>query len=107
NMEYKSGLLGTVPLLGIRPDIALRLALNAVPSVGQLQFMDSAGVPAVVFRQWHEKPLGDDLDEETPTLEGCDLLLRGDLFANVSRAAQRRPVNVTEVTHVPWPSKGE
>jgi hypothetical protein len=48
-----------------------------------LHLVDETNKIALVFRHWSLRPIGNDMDEQTPRFRGYDLLLRPDLFARL------------------------
>lgn len=66
------------------PDkITSHLSLKSDSWPGSLQLIDEAGNIAVVFRWWRTSPLGTDINEESPRLTGCQLLVRSDIFDKI------------------------
>jgi hypothetical protein len=59
--------------------------LGVVPSgtLGPLQLDDVSGAPAVIFRQWHLRPLDDRLSRSADRNAGCDLIVRPNLWEAV------------------------
>jgi hypothetical protein len=78
-MHAHHGPFGPVHLLLPAVEVMERFSLRPGAWAAPFVARDRRGV-AVVFRQWRQEPLGDDLNEEEPILRGCELLLRPDLY---------------------------
>lgn len=81
-MHETDGPLGRLHVLLPTLELIERFKLNAGSWTGPIVAHDVLG-PAIIYRQWRTDPLGSDMVEETPTLAGCELLLRSDLFRAV------------------------
>lgn len=53
----------------------------------------------IVFRQWREEPLGEELEREEAAISGCELLLRPDLFRDLYSMAAGWVSDVAFVDH--------
>jgi hypothetical protein len=74
---------GIGPLFALAPSFAAWLGLSPGRWPEMLHLVDEANQIALVFRHWSLRPIGSDIDEQTPRFRGCDLLLRPDLFARL------------------------
>lgn len=72
--------LGSYPILMPHPRYVAEFAATLAPQPGPLLFQDSSGNPCCRFRWWKTRPLGKDLDESTPQLSGCDLIVSPDCW---------------------------
>lgn len=76
-------------LLGLVPNLANTLNLSGREEIGPLDLCDADGKPAVAFRWWRCRPLGDHgLSDETPRLSGGALLMRPDIFDQILAATK-------------------
>ncbi len=87
--------LGKPPILTLRPILAGHFKLRAPESwQNQLVLTDADGLEAVVFRCWRVRPVGASISEENPRLEGCDLLIRADIFTQLQQSSLNPPLTV-------------
>jgi hypothetical protein len=82
-LDWIEDFLGRPQVLMLPSELArhCRLTLGRWPN--RLELVDSDGEPAVVFRCWHLRPLGNEIGEARPRLSGCDLIVRADVFESV------------------------
>lgn len=96
-MENMEELTGTKRILMLAPPLTSLCGLRPGPWPGRLTMVDGKGFPAVVFRQWRVRPIGDQLDQATPQLSGCDLVVRPDIFERISSVMTANCRLVTQV----------
>ena len=78
-------------LLGLVHNLANTLNLSGRREIGPLDLLDADDKPAVAFRWWRCRPLGDHgLADETPRLSGGALLMRPDIFDQILAATGLR-----------------
>lgn len=83
-LDLRKDLLGILPMLVLHPAISTALKLESQNSwQSPLVLYDVQGDVAVRFRCWHVRPIGSSIDLENVRLEGCDLIVRPDLFENL------------------------
>lgn len=83
--DLKKDLLGMLPLLILHPAISKVLNLEPAESwQSPLILFDENGETAVRFRSWHVRPVGSSINSENVILEGCDLIIRPDIFLNLT-----------------------
>jgi len=99
-MDFVRDWLNAFPLLMLRPFLQSRLGLSP-RSLWQsrLELVDESGNAAVIFRCWSERVVDDSIDEEIPRLQGCDLIIRPDIFARIAQLSERTPVTVNYNSH--------
>lgn len=86
------------PHLMLQPYIQSRLGLSpGDPWHGPLELVDQSGKAAVVFRCWEERPVGEEFGDEVARLQGCDLIMRLDVFARMIEMYEHTPITVTYV----------
>lgn len=85
-MHETNGPLGRIHIILPALELIDKFKLNAASWTAPVVAADIVG-PAVVYRQWRAEPLGTSMEEETPTLTGCELLLRPDLFRSAYNLA--------------------
>jgi len=79
------------------PPLLHRLSLSTPIPGGPLAWLDQDGRPGIAMRSWRR--IGDrDSDVESYVLEGCDLLVRPDMFDRV-RAMCRHPIREGRQVH--------
>ena len=94
-IDFVKDWLGEIAMLGIDPSLVAGLNLHGRSSwQDQLALDDRSGATAVVFRSWTVRPVGDRIDEENRILEGCDLLMRPDVFEEMRRSGRHPPLTV-------------
>jgi hypothetical protein len=99
-LDPVNDLIGRSPILSLQPGIVARLKLRAPASwQKQLALADTSGTAAVVFRSWGVRPVGDSVDEENLMLEGCDLLIRPDVFELMRGIGVYPPSTVRWIKH--------
>lgn len=99
-LDPVNDLIGRSPILSLQPAVVARLKLQAPASwQNQLALTDTSGAVAVVFRSWGVRPVGDSVDEENLMLEGCDLLVRPDVFELMRRIGAHPPSTVRWIKH--------
>jgi hypothetical protein len=92
-LDYVVDWLGKHPMLVLQPNLVENLKLQAPKSWQcRLALTDSSGQNAIVFRSWSVRPVGNSIDEESPRLEGADLLMRPDVFEQVLRLGLHSPL---------------
>ncbi len=74
--------VGTQWIFTLPSALAMRLSLFPEDS-DRLCLVDGENKPAVLFRRWSVGPLGDDIQEQSPRLLGCDLIARPDVFDDI------------------------
>ena len=85
-LDLRKDLLGMVPMLVLHPAISTALILDPQTSwQSPLVLYDAEGDVAVRFRCWHVRPIGSSIDLENVRLEGCDLIVRPDVFENLAK----------------------
>lgn len=89
--------LGSRPVLGLPPKLSVRCGLSPIKYPGRLELLDSQGKSTVLFRWWSVRPLGDELSEQAPILQGCDLILRADIFKYICQLSTFSPVEIRTV----------
>ncbi|MCF2151476.1 NACHT domain-containing protein [Desmonostoc muscorum LEGE 12446] len=97
-LKWVQDFLGYRPVMMLPPQLARRCSLHLVnkwPS--RLELVDSQGVCAVSFRWWNVRPVGDGLNEEIPILQGCDLIVRPDIFEQIRQLSKWSPIEVRQV----------
>lgn len=99
-MDFVRDWLNVFPLLMLRPFLQSRLGLSP-RSLWQsrLELVDEVGNAAVIFRCWSERVVDDSIDEEIPRLQGCDLIIRPDIFARIAQLSERTPITVNYSSH--------
>ena len=76
-------------LLGLILGLAAILELVPRSEIGPLDLFDKKGNPAVAYRWWRCRPLGDHgFGDEHARLSGGALLMRPDLFCQIVTAAK-------------------
>lgn len=85
-MHVHHGPFGPVHVLLPAAELMERFSLEPGAWIAPFVAHDRHGI-AVVFRQWHHEPLGDDLEQQEPVLRGCELLLRPDLYRSLYEMA--------------------
>jgi tetratricopeptide (TPR) repeat protein len=94
-LDYLVDWLGKRPMLSLQPNLVENLKLQAPTSwQSRLALTDSSGQNAIVFRSWSARPVGNSIDEESPRLEGADLLMRPDVFEQMLRIGLHPPLMV-------------
>jgi hypothetical protein len=94
-LDFVRDWLGQFPILMLQPDLQVRLGLVPAQSgPGGLRFVDEHGLDAIVFRQWEDRPVGENISEETPRLQGCELLVRPDIFKQLNNTHAQEPLTV-------------
>jgi hypothetical protein len=97
-LDPLNDLIGRSPILALQPGVVARLKLRAPASwQNPLTLTDTSGAAAVVFRSWGVRPVGDSVDEENLMLEGCDLLVRPDVFELMRTLGTHPPSRLTWV----------
>jgi hypothetical protein len=106
-MDFVRDWLNVFPLLMLRPFLQSRLGLSP-RSLWQsrLELIDEVGNAAVIFRCWSERVVDDSINEEIPRLQGCDLIIRPDIFARMAQLSERTPITVTHSSHEPAEGSG-
>lgn len=74
------GQFGVHHILGLPPGLSSQLGLTRGANP-RFELVDSNNNPAAVYRHWKVKPLGNEIDEETPTLKGADLIISPNTMA--------------------------
>jgi hypothetical protein len=82
-LDWIEDFLGRRPVLMLPSKLAKRCSLALGPWPGRLELLDSNGRPAVVFRCWRLRPVGNEIAEAQPRLSGCDLIVRADVFESI------------------------
>jgi len=99
-LDPVNDLIGRSPILSLQPGVVARMKLRAPASwQNPLTLTDTSGTPAVVFRSWGVRPVGDSVDEENLMLEGCDLLVRPDVFELIRKLGSHLPSTVRWIKH--------
>jgi hypothetical protein len=81
--------LGTYPILIPSSKYFTPNEVNLPSKPAALEFREKNGAPCLRFRWWKVGPLDKDLDESTPRLTGCDLLLRSDCWFEFAASAKK------------------
>jgi len=84
-LGFTRDLLGVFPVLALAPGMTSLLRSVLGPQPGPLHLVDRDEKPAVVFRQWHVRPVGDYVEKAAPRLLGCDLIVRPDVWEKIVR----------------------
>lgn len=85
-------------LLGLARNVANTLNLSGRREIGPLDLFDDKGKPAVAFRWWKCRPLGDHgFAEETPRLSGGALLMRPDVFEQILATTKQHAVEAVSL----------
>lgn len=93
--------LGSFFILALHPSIIARTGLYPLTKWDYgFKLFDNHGSVAVVFRWWSEIPIGESISEETPKLQGCDLLVRSDIFSQILLPSKETPVTVTSCSKI-------
>jgi hypothetical protein len=91
-LDFLQDWLGNSPLLMLQPYIQSRLKISSSdPWHNRLQMVDESGEVAVILRCWEEKPVGDSVGEEIARLQGCDLIVRPDVFVRMRAVSSHGP----------------
>jgi len=91
-LDIMSDWMGKTAVLALQPSIAACLNLRAPASWQRpLALTDPSGENAIVFRSWSVRPVGDAIDAENRMLEGCDLLMRSDMFERMKQLRSYPP----------------
>lgn len=96
-MDTVHDYLGFRRVLKLPSNLIRELGLIPAKIPGRFELVDEAGNPAVVFRQWSLSPVDDKIDLETPTLKGCDLIVRPDIFNRIVSLCGNEPVFIKHV----------
>ena len=97
--EIVDGLFGTNPVLVLNPRLIVSCGLHAGYWPGRLELVDYEGSPAVVFRRWSTRSIGQLGLRETARLEGCDLVIRPDIFEQIQSRCVSILVQVSRHLH--------
>jgi hypothetical protein len=81
--------IGTLRVLSLAPALNAKLGLRRRNRIGRLELIDEQGNPAVVYRHWRVRPLGDRIGEAASRFEGCDLIARPDVYASIEGTFER------------------
>jgi hypothetical protein len=93
-------LLGVCPVLVLHPALTTALQLQVATSwQHQLTFADKDGQVAVLFRSWNSRTIGERISEENVKYEGCELLMRPNIFEQMVRQIQIAPRVIKVVDH--------
>ena len=87
-LDFVRSFLGFYPILIPHPKYLDPSAARLVPQPGPLMLRDANGNPCLRFRWWKIGPLGKDLDESTPRLHGCDIILRPDIWQAITELSK-------------------
>lgn len=83
--DLRKDLLGISPIMVLHPAISKILKLKPSESwQSPLTLVDENKEDAAYFRSWHVRPVGSSVDSENVRLEGCDLIIRPDIFLNLT-----------------------
>jgi hypothetical protein len=94
-VEFVRDWLGEFPILMIQPYLQARCGLSPSDAL-RLELVDENGKVGAVFRRWEDRIIGESVGEEVPRIQGCELLLRPDLFARISRYFDQPLVTITQ-----------
>lgn len=101
-LDFVTDWMGKPAILAFQPGLVARLDLRAPASwQQQLALTDSSGRRAVVFRSWSVRPVGESISEENRELEGCELLMRPDVFERMVEIGAHPPSIVRWISHTP------
>jgi len=76
------------------PQLSIRCRLHPTQWTSRLELVDSQGESAVLFRWWSVRPVGDRLSEQAPISQGCDLIVRPDVFEQIGQFSIQAPIEV-------------
>jgi hypothetical protein len=93
-LEWKQDFLGSCPILMLPPQLSIRCRLHPTQWTSRLELVDSQGESAVLFRWWSVRPVGDRLSEQAPISQGCDLIVRPDVFEQIGQFSIQAPIEV-------------
>lgn len=96
-LAFLTDFLGWYPLLTMSKRLIARCCLSPAQHSARLHLVDRDGRDGVCFRWWSVRPCGENFDEETPTLVGCDLVVRPDVFEVAAREYGGRLIHVRSV----------
>jgi len=92
-LDFVRDRLGDFPILMFNPCLQARHGLTLSASiVGGLRLIDENGSDAVAFRYWETRAVGENISEETPRLQGCELLVRPDIFERLKKSSPQPPL---------------
>ncbi len=89
--------LGLFPVLVLHPMLMATCHLRPYPDSRKYTLLDSSNQDAVVLRYWNTRPLDDAINSEHHRLEGCELLIRPDIFDRISQIGGSSPITVKKV----------
>lgn len=87
-LTFVGSFLGICPILTPHPKYLDPCAARLAQKPGPLVLRDANGKPCVRFRWWKVKPLGKYLTESAPRLQGCDLVVRQDIWQHISQMSK-------------------
>jgi hypothetical protein len=91
-LTYLTDFLGSLPILALPARLTNRLAILCSDPAGRLQLVDPQKEPCVIFRQWHVRPLGERLSQSANRNEGCDLIVRADIWTAIKGLFPGKPI---------------
>ena len=94
-VEFVRDWLGEFPILMLQPYLQVRCGLSPGDSLS-LDLVDEDDKVGAVFRRWEERIIGESVGEEVPRLQGCELLVRPDLFERIAQHFDQPLVTVTQ-----------
>ena len=90
-------------ILGLSPLLQASLSLIPRQEVGPLDLFDDRGKLAVAYRWWRFRPLGGHgFVEETPRLKGGMLLMRPDLFSEITERVKLQSLECVSVNNISY-----
>ena len=98
-LRLKKDLLGLLPVLVLHPALANMVKLKPIKEwQNPLVLVDGNEEICVRFRSWHMNKVGSSIGEENSKLEGCDLIIRPDIFENLVNAIGINYRNIKFIT---------
>lgn len=91
-LTYLMDFLGQLPILALPARLTNRLPIHGSDALGRLHLVDSGNAPCVTFRQWHVRPLGERLSQSANRNEGCDLIVRSDIWEAIRALFPGKPI---------------
>jgi len=99
-LNWIEDFLGRPRVLMLPSELARHCRLTFRRWPGRLEFVDSGGEPAVVFRCWHLRPVGNEISEAQPRLSGCDLIVRADVFESICALSDNEAIELRRTQRI-------
>ncbi len=96
-LEVVHDLLGSNPMLVLHPRLIRSCGLRPGDWPGRMELVDSNGRSAAALRRWNGRPFGYLVKREIPRLEGCDLVIRPDIFERLLKKCAATPIETTQL----------